>query len=135
MAPERKSHFIETVEGCVESKGRGVPTALVTTTVAQLEFLCKNDGEHDFEIFNPCLFKTLSAPTENCLKTLLKDLRKKFSEATEGILPTICNTVANAKECFTGKIEAQCQNQITRNTIAALYHATMKPCNEIPKTK
>ncbi|KAL3269566.1 hypothetical protein HHI36_008631 [Cryptolaemus montrouzieri] len=128
------SDLVENVESCAEPMFVGSPTALVTSTVSQLQFLCENDGEHGFEILNPCFLDALTIG--NCKENFEEEISKsQMLGGEKRIFPTICNPISNAKKCVSDNFKKQCQNEITRNTIEELYNASMKPCNEVSKTK
>ncbi|KAL3269568.1 hypothetical protein HHI36_008633 [Cryptolaemus montrouzieri] len=125
--------FVENVENCAKPKEKDVPTAAIASIVSQIEFLCNTDGEHGFEILNPCIYQR---STQDCLRTFQRNVTKLFDEKDEEkIFPTVCNSITDAKECLTESIKKQCQNEITRNTLTELYNAFIKPCNEVSKTK
>ncbi|XP_044753693.1 uncharacterized protein LOC123313065 [Coccinella septempunctata] len=129
---ENTKTLVEAIESCVTHRKKGLANAIVTSLVAQASFMCNADGEHLFEIVNPCVFETFFSnkrgETGKCIRQFEDDLRS-VNKKDDTILSIVCSTLIKAKNCFKSPFESNCPNSITRNTMEQLYNSNVKVCN------
>lgn len=116
---------VKVFEECLPEKSKDVPAFLVKAVLSTSKYLCQADGEHIFELSNPCV-KSQTYRTQRCLRKL----ESKFQQYTSAVpsKEEICDFGSSFKGCFESHLHHNCGNAKTREAFLNVYNALRSPC-------
>ncbi|XP_018568673.1 uncharacterized protein LOC108908959 [Anoplophora glabripennis] len=116
---------VKIFEECLPEKSKDVPAFIIKAILSVSKYLCKTDGEHIFELSNPCV-KSQNYRTQRCLRKL----ESKFQQYSS-TFPTkdeICQFTSSFKGCFESHLLHSCGHVKTRESFLNVYNALQSPC-------
>ncbi|EFA10007.1 uncharacterized protein LOC661814 [Tribolium castaneum] len=134
-----KNHFMRCskpmsslLESCVPEESKGVPDLVFASVHSAVNYLCKTDGEHIFELANHCVYKT-NYKTMRCgrrMRTKLQQFKKKSPTKSD-----ICEFAQSMKPCLKEHLDESCGNAITKESFMGMFDAMMAPCSGVSKNQ
>ncbi|XP_060528369.1 uncharacterized protein LOC132703241 isoform X2 [Cylas formicarius] len=118
--------IINTLEQCLPEQSSTIPALFVRSTVKISEHLCKTDGEHIFELGNPCI-KSFNYRTQTCvrrLKSRVQQYSRKIPSAQD-----ICDFLGSFRPCIQTHLQNSCGNEKTRDAFLGVYDVAVSVCN------
>ncbi|XP_023023450.2 uncharacterized protein [Leptinotarsa decemlineata] len=119
--------IVNVFEKCLPDKSRELPSFMVDTFISTSNHVCRIDGEHIFELSNPCV-QTPSYRMRRCMLKVHLKLEEYSSEVPSKA--EICNFIKSLKGCFKSHLSLSCGNPITREAFMDLFETTMKRCDD-----
>ncbi|KAJ8964561.1 hypothetical protein NQ314_004865, partial [Rhamnusium bicolor] len=127
-----KTHFekcskpvVRLFEECLPEKSREIPSFVTRSILSVSEHLCKTDGEHIFELSNPCV-RSQNYKTKRCLRRIQSKLQQYNSKVPSK--EEICEFMSSFKGCFESHLHSSCGHIKTREAFLNLYNAALTPC-------
>ncbi|KAH1017358.1 hypothetical protein HUJ05_008008 [Dendroctonus ponderosae] len=113
--------LIDSMEHCVSPAEKGIYTYVMNTIYAIFKYVCHLDGEHFFELTNPCILKR-SHPTFRRCMFKLKHQKAKYSLQNIPEKTELCLFVQEFKSCFETNLHSSCKSPVTREALMGLYN-------------
>ncbi|KAG5894170.1 hypothetical protein JTB14_001865 [Gonioctena quinquepunctata] len=134
MCSTVKNHFakcskplVNIFEKCLPEKSRDLPAFIVQTIVSTSNHICRIDGEHIFELSNPCI-RSDSYRLRRCMLKVQSRMQQYTSNMPSKM--EVCDFIKSLKVCFKSHLALTCGNQKTREAFMDLYETTIKQCND-----
>ncbi|KAJ8940683.1 hypothetical protein NQ318_017733 [Aromia moschata] len=114
-------------EECLPEKSKDLPSFIVKSFISVSDYLCKTDGEHIFELSNPCI-RNSNYRTQRCVRKIKSKLQQYNSK-----MPTkeeVCQFLQSFRGCLQSHLQASCGPHKTREAFLSLYDASVKVCDQ-----
>ncbi|XP_057669967.1 uncharacterized protein LOC130902127 [Diorhabda carinulata] len=118
--------IVAVLEDCLPEKSKELPRFTVKTAVELSNYICKSDGEHIFELSNPCIMDQNFRLNRCILKT--RSRLQQYVNSTPS-KSEICEFIKSMRQCFKRHVDLSCNNVITRDSFIGLFDAVIKQCD------
>ncbi|XP_045472949.1 uncharacterized protein LOC123679617 [Harmonia axyridis] len=126
--PKCLEPLIRVLRDCMPEGSKEIPEFFVNSLLQGIDYICKTDGEHIFELGNTCLYKPNPA-----LEVCVRKLRMRLATYERNGLgvEAICSTLHYMKPCLKSHLSLSCGSPISREAVLGFYDAFSAKCKTI----
>ncbi|KAJ8918618.1 hypothetical protein NQ315_013124 [Exocentrus adspersus] len=121
--------IVNLFEECLPQKSRDIPAFVIKSMLATSDYLCKADGEHIFEIYNPCI-RSMNYRTQRCLRKIQSKLQQY--DETKPSKDEVCDFMGSFRGCLEAHLHHSCGHVKTREAFLNLFDAAKSACQSVP---
>ncbi|KAL3269578.1 hypothetical protein HHI36_008642 [Cryptolaemus montrouzieri] len=128
--PKCMEPIIKVVRDCMPAESKGLPDFFMKSVLKGVEYICKTDGEHIFELGNMCLYK--QNPTSMTCKRKFQMRMQTYQRNGGGIgVEDVCSMMDYMKPCLKSHLSLSCGSTITQEAVLGIYEAFMSNCRTV----
>ncbi|XP_044754627.1 uncharacterized protein LOC123313709 [Coccinella septempunctata] len=126
--PKCLEPVMKVVKDCMPEGSKEIPDFILKSFLQGIEYICKTDGEHIFELGNTCLYKP--NPTLDVCGRKLRMRFHRYEKNGVGV-EDICSTLHYMRPCLKSHLNLSCGSPISREAILGFYDAFSSKCKTI----
>ncbi|KAK9890724.1 hypothetical protein WA026_012072 [Henosepilachna vigintioctopunctata] len=135
-APKCIEPVMKVLKDCMPQQSKEVPQFMLNSLLKGVDYICKTDGEHIFELGNVCLHRQ-NPMTLTCKRKLTMRLQTYHRNGLG--VNDICSLMKYMRPCLKTHFSYSCGSAVTQEAVLGLYDAFLSNCvateNEIAENE